>query len=71
MGMDRLAERLREGEPPLRVGELARLIGFSGEYVRKLIRAGTLESVSITGTIERRIPVREAQRLARDLRLLE
>jgi excisionase family DNA binding protein len=69
MGMDRLAERLREGEPPLRVGELARLIGFSGEYVRKLIRSGNLPAILMGH--ERRIRVQEAQKLARDLRLLE
>ena len=68
MTMDRLAERLAEGMPPLRVGKLAELIGFSAEYLRKRIRCGELQTIDM-GT-EKRIPIHEAQRIAREKHLL-
>ena len=70
MAMDRLLERLRQGiGPPLRLSELAEFIGYSVPTVRKLIEAKAIRSVGLTG--ERRIPVREAARIARDLEILK
>jgi excisionase family DNA binding protein len=70
MGMDRLLERLRGGSgPPLRVSEFARLIGYSLPTVRKLIDAGEIKTVGLTE--EQRIPIREALRIARDLKIVE
>jgi hypothetical protein len=70
MGMDRLLERLRKGSgPPMRVSEFATAIGYSPRTVKKLILAGEIETVGITE--ERRIPISEAVRIARNLRILE
>src|SRR5713226_3439347 len=70
MGMDRLLERLRKGSgPPLRVSEFADLIGYSTRTVRKLIDAGKIDTVGLTE--EERIPICEAQRVARDLKILQ
>ena len=65
MGMDRILERLREGAPPLRVSELAELVGVSRGYIHKLIDSGGLD----VGRVGRdfRIPIREAARLAREI----
>jgi hypothetical protein len=77
VGMDRLRERLSEGSPPLRVSEFARMIGYSPTYVRKLLNAGVLACVSLPAGLgrveepERRIPVTEAAKFARELRLLD
>jgi len=68
--MDRLAARLAEGQPPLRKGELATLLGCSVSYVRKLVDAGTIATVHCTA-IETRIPVSEAARIAREWELLK
>jgi excisionase family DNA binding protein len=70
MGMDRILERLSEGAPPLRVSEFADLIGYSAHTIRKLVAADAIRAVRLVGTIERRIPVQEALRLARELRIL-
>jgi hypothetical protein len=51
------------------VHELADLTGYSTTYLRKLVISGALLTVSIGA--ERRIPVQEAQRVARDLRLID
>lgn len=65
-----LRDRVAEGTP-LRVGELARYIGYSYSQVRKWIEAGELQTVTppVSGA-ERRVPVDEAKRLAKALRLL-
>ena len=69
MGMDRLLERLRKGSgPPLRLSEFATATGYSIRTVRKLVEAGAIETVGLTE--ERRIPICEALRVARDLRIL-
>lgn len=65
MGMDRLHDRLRDGQPPLRTGELAELIGYSVTTVRKFVEAETIRTVGLTR--ERRVPVAEARRLCGDL----
>jgi hypothetical protein len=70
MGMDRIAQRLQEGGPPLRVSELAAIIGYSARGVQKLMEAGAVRFVQVHKDAERRIPVTEAVRLARDLGLL-
>ena len=66
--MDRVSERLREGAPPLTMGELADMLNCSRRYVQKLIEAGNLNA----GRVGRdyRIPVQEAARLAREARVL-
>ncbi len=69
--MDRLVERLSEGEAPLRTGELASLIGYSREQVRKWVDAGAVDSVRAGPHTHRRIPVEEARRLCRELGLLQ
>lgn len=70
MGMDRLLERLRKGSgPPLRISEFATVVGYSIRTVRKLVDEGGIESVGLTE--ERRIPICEAVRVARDLKILE
>lgn len=68
MGMDRVRERLADGQPPLRLGELAGLTGYSRRYLQKLMDAGLIDHVGLGE--ERRIPVQEALRMARDLRIL-
>lgn len=68
MGMDRLLERLSKGSgPPLRISEFANLIGYSLPTVKKLVTAGEIKTVGLTE--ERRIPVCEAARVARALRI--
>ena len=70
MAMDRLLERLRKGSgPPLRVSEFAEVTGYSLPTVRKLISSGTVETVGLTE--ERRIPICEAARVAKALRILK
>ena len=68
MGMDRILERLENGQPPLRQGELAELAGYDAQTIRKLIRADAILSVGLTG--EKRIPVQEARRILRELQVL-
>lgn len=63
-----LVDRLRDRRP-LRLGEFAKLTGYSREQVRKWADAGTLKTVKPIGE-ERRVPVDEAQRLARELGLV-
>lgn len=65
MSMDRLHARLQDGQPPLRTGELAELIGYSTPTVRKFIEADVIRTVGLTS--ERRVPVREARRLCDEL----
>ena len=66
--MDRLLERIRTNGPPLRLSEFVRLTGYSRPTIEKLIEAGAIETVGLTD--ERRIPIREARRIARDLKIL-
>lgn len=70
MGMDRLLARL-EDPRPLRVHEVAELVGYSLPTVRKLIGAGVLRTVAPEGLVERRVPITEARRLCRDLGILQ
>jgi len=70
MGMDRLLERLRKGSgPPLRVSEFAAVTGYSMPTVRRLIKERSIETVGLTE--ERRIPLGEAARVARELGILK
>ena len=70
MAMDRLLDRLRKGTgPPLRLHEFAEIVGYSVPTVRKLIAANAIRCVGLTE--ERRIPIREAARIARDLEILQ
>jgi hypothetical protein len=68
MGMDRITKRLSEGAPPLRISELSELTGYDPRTLRKLFEAGVVRTVGLTN--ERRVPVTEARRLARELGLL-
>lgn len=63
-------ERLSDGKPPLRVGEFALMSGYDPQTIRKLLRAGTVESVKMPGTTECRIPVGSARKLLKDLRVI-
>jgi excisionase family DNA binding protein len=63
-------ERLAEGTP-LRLGEFAKMIGYSREQVRKWVDAGQIETVRPIEGAERRIPANEAERVCRDLRIIE
>lgn len=63
--------RLQPGLPPLRVGELARLTGYSLRYVQKCMECGVLDFVQPGGRdCERRIPVHAAAKLCRELGLM-
>lgn len=55
---------------PLRLGEFARLIGYSREQVRKLVKAKVVKTVCLRGGVERRVPPDEAERIFRELRLI-
>jgi excisionase family DNA binding protein len=68
MGMDRIAARLEPGQPPVRQGDLADMLGCSTRWLRKLLDAGTIKPAMIGE--ERRIPVQEAAKLARDAGLI-
>ncbi len=59
--------RLAEGQPSLRVGQVAAIIGYSDRYVRKLFDSGVLKGVRLAEGTERRVPVDEVRRLARQL----
>jgi excisionase family DNA binding protein len=69
MGMNRIAERLREGSPPLRVSELADLLGCSRSFIHKLIDAGALRTGRLGAHYT--IPLCEALRVARDAGAIE
>lgn len=62
---DALSKRF-EDRRPLRLGEFAELTGYSREQVRKWADAGMLKTVRPLGD-ERRVPIVEAERLAREL----
>jgi len=64
---ERLVARLTDGQPPLRVSEVAAAIGYTSRYVQKLLTAGTLASVSSPTGRERRVPVKAVQQLLKDL----
>lgn len=63
MGMDRISERLRLGQP-LRVGELAGVTGWSVRALQKLMEQGGIRCVQIAPGSERRIPIDEVRRIA-------
>lgn len=63
MGMDRIAERLRLGQP-LRVGELSDVTGWSVRTLQKLMEQGGIRYVQIAPESERRIPIDEVRRIA-------
>lgn len=68
---DHVADRLAVGRPPLRVSELASIVGYSDRWLRKLMDAGILTYVQPGGAgTERRVPAFEAARLARELKIL-
>jgi len=62
------AERLKQGAP-LRIGELARYIGYSRYQVYKWIEADQIKTVRLVDGGDRRIPVAEAERIARILQI--
>lgn len=62
-------ERLAEGTP-LRIGELARYIGYSRDQVRKWARTGAISTVCAPGSTEQRVPTDEAERIGKILKLL-
>lgn len=65
-----LVERLADGAP-FRLGELARLLGYSREHFRKLADAGVLKTTEPHRKgAHRRVTVAEAERFARDEGLL-
>ncbi len=67
---DALRARVRKGEgPPLRISEMAEVIGYSVPTVRKLISENVIQTVGLTD--ERRIPVAEAARIATALGILK
>jgi excisionase family DNA binding protein len=63
MGMDRIARRLQDTEPPLRVAELADMLNCSPRYIRKLIESEALPAGRVGS--DYRIHVSEAAKLAR------
>jgi hypothetical protein len=61
-------DRLRDGQPPLRVSQVAASIGYSDRFVQKLMDVGALAFVETPGSMvgrrpERRVPVAEVRRL--------
>jgi len=64
-----LRARIDEGTP-LRIGELARYLGYSREQVRKWIDADVIKTVCLDEEGERRVPPVEAERIGKALRLL-
>jgi hypothetical protein len=66
----RIRERIEEGTP-LRLGEFARLLGYSREHLRKLADAGVLRTERPDRPRSQRVvPVDEADRFARQERRL-
>lgn len=62
-----IMERLEDGTP-LRLGELATLLGYSREMVRKWADAGALKTVRApVPRAQRRVSAAEALRFAREL----
>jgi excisionase family DNA binding protein len=58
-------ERRLSGGAPLRLGELAKLLGFSREHVRKLADAGVVKAIRAERPgAHRRVDVEEAARFA-------
>lgn len=64
-----LRDRLNEGTP-IRLGEFARMIGYSREKVRQLVDLGAVKTVCLPGTVEKRVPPGEAERICKELRLI-
>lgn len=70
--MDRLLERLRRGEgPPLRISEFALVIGCGISTAKRLIRDEVVQVVQMPGMTEKRIPIYEAARYAREAKVLK
>jgi hypothetical protein len=67
---EEIGARLEPGQPPLRVGELAELVGYSERWVQKLMDEKILIFVQVRPGTERRVPVEAAARLAAQLRLI-
>lgn len=67
--LETIRERLALPQP-LRLGELAGMAGITRQTLRKLIEGGALVSVSAGLKKEYRVPVAEAKRLLRELRVL-
>lgn len=63
MTRDEITARL-EDVRPLRIGELARMAGVGRPTLRKMVQ------VTVRIRVERRVPIREAERILRDLRIL-
>lgn len=63
-----VGERFKDGQPPLRVSELADALGCSRGYIHKLIEAGTVKVWKVGRVF--RVPVQEAQKLAREAGVL-
>lgn len=62
-----LRERIEDGSP-FRLGELARLLGYSREQLRKWADAGALRTARAPRPgAHRRVSVEEAERFAREL----
>lgn len=62
-------QRFAEGQPPLKVSELADMLGCSRGYLHKLIEAGTLK-VGRVGRVYR-IPIPEAVKAAKAVGAIE
>ena len=60
-----ITERLRDGQPPLRISELAPLLGYSTGKLRQLVKSGDIAVVKLRDKDqeEGRIAVAEARRL--------
>lgn len=57
-------DRLADGRPPLRIGEFAKLTGWSDDTIRKQINTGAVKTVAFVRGGERRVPVRVAREIA-------
>lgn len=73
-------DRLQPGQPPLRLGDLARLSGYSTVTIAKYLDTGALAYVTLPPPVklgrrprrgERRIPVEAAAALLRSLQIIE
>lgn len=65
-----MPDRLRPGQPPLRVSEFAVLCGVDSSTVQKWFAAGAVDFVTLPASKERRVPVDEAATVLRHLRVI-
>jgi hypothetical protein len=65
-----MPDRLKPGQPPLRVKEFAVLCGVDPKTVKKWMAANELGYVSLPVSHEKRVPVDSAVALLRSLRVL-